>query len=42
MINKTIIAMKNKIVPTYARKLVSGSGKKNKTISPIITIIGIK
>jgi len=42
MINKTVIIIKNKAVPIYARKLVSGSGKKNKTISPIITIIGIK
>ena len=43
MINKTIIIiMKNKAVPIYARKFVSGSGKKNKIIIPIITIIGIK
>ena len=42
MINKTVIIIKNKAVPIYARKLVSGSGKKNNTIMPMIAIIGIK
>jgi len=39
--NKTIITTKNKAVPAYARKLVSGSGKKNSIRIPIITIMGI-
>jgi hypothetical protein len=33
--------MKNKAVREYAKKLVSGSGKKNNTIIPMITIIGM-
>jgi len=39
---KTIRIIKNNAVPAYARKLVSGLGKKNNTMSPIRIIIGIK
>jgi hypothetical protein len=42
MIKKLIIIIKNNAVPTYAKKLVSGSGKKNNVINPDTTIIGIK
>jgi len=34
--------IKNKAVPAYAKKLVSGSGKKNSMIIPIIAIVIIK
>jgi len=34
--------IKNKAVPRYNKKLVSGSGKKNKTPIPIRITIGIK
>jgi len=37
-----IIAIKNKAVPAYVRKLVSGSGKRNSVINPMIITIGIK
>ncbi|MFH1307560.1 MAG: hypothetical protein ABIH72_01780 [archaeon] len=34
--------MKNNAVPEYAKKLLSGFGKKNKVRTPIIMIIRIK
>jgi len=42
MIKKIVIIVKNKAVPTYAIKLVSGSGKKSRVVTPTIAIIGIR
>jgi len=41
MIKAIISITKNNAVPTYAKKLVSGSGKKNKVSKPTNTIAGI-
>ena len=39
---KRTIIIKNNAVPAYARKFVSGSGKKNKVINPRIITMGIR
>jgi hypothetical protein len=41
IINEIMRIIKNNVVPKYNKKLVSGSGKKNKTTNPVKITIGI-
>jgi pantothenate kinase-related protein Tda10 len=41
IINEIMRIIKNNAVPKYDKKLVSGSGKKNKTTNPVKITIGI-